>query len=326
MGENTKIEWCDHSWSPWRGCTKVSPGCAHCYAETLGKRFPKVMGEWGKGKPRVLAKNWSEAVKWNKAWNKAQYFCRVQGQLEPPKPTVFPSLCDWLDDEVPVKWLSWFLMLIYDTPNLRWLLLTKRPENFKTRLAEVLADKMDGPKWDAWEFVDNWITGKKVPSNIWVGTSVEDQIRADERIPKLLDIPAAGRFLSVEPLLGPVDLTRIEDDDGNSLDALTGDWAIDGRGHTGPSHTHIDWVIVGGESGPAARPCNVEWIRAIVRQCKHAGVPCFVKQLGSVPVQTCRPPYDSETDTLKLKHPKGGDPAEWPEDLRVREFPWGGAK
>lgn len=118
--KQTSIEWCDHTWSPWRGCTKVSPGCANCYAEKLSKRNPSVLGQWGKGKPRVLAKNWSEPVKWNEdSADGIEEGILLDKNIG--KKRVFPSLCDWLDEEVPIEWLCRFLKLIYDTPDLDWL-------------------------------------------------------------------------------------------------------------------------------------------------------------------------------------------------------------
>lgn len=226
MSDTTKIEWCDHSWSPWEGCTKVSPGCLNCYAEARDKRHlfgPE--SHWGKGAPRRLTKDWRKPVKWNKAvgvpvavnWD----CCDDCG--EPAKAyhrqKVFPSVCDWLDAEVPIEWLARFLQLIYDTPNLDWLLLTKRPENFHERLLRALAhaEGIDYATADAWEgdaqtelgiWLNEWLSDDATPpSNVWVGTSVEDQTRADQRVPALLKIPARVRFLSVEPLLGEIDLT-----------------------------------------------------------------------------------------------------------------------
>jgi protein gp37 len=182
VSENTKIEWCDHSWSPWRGCTKVSAGCANCYAETLSKRNPAVLGQWGKGKPRVLAKNWNDPVKWNR-----REIPSCMCDVKPPErcgcysaPTVFPSLCDWLDDEVPIEWLARFLKLIHDTPNLNWLLLSKRPENWRNRLANAA---LEAERLGVDPFVDNWLYHDLPPKNVWIGTSVEDQPNADRRIP-----------------------------------------------------------------------------------------------------------------------------------------------
>lgn len=323
MSENTKIEWCDHSWSPWRGCTKVSPGCANCYADALATRFGPTWGNWGKGKPRVLAKNWGNPVKWNVALHRplcsecnsgmiANGVCCVD-RLPRITKTVFPSLCDWLDEEVSPEWLADFLQLIQRTPNLTWLLLTKRPRNFHSQLQSAWRRMASKPKFTSLEAmrVRDWVDEGKPPANVWIGASVEDQIRADERIPALLSIPAAGRFLSAEPLLGPVNLynsgaIRIAKDDptGRCRD--------------------IDWVIIGGESGPGSRPCNVDWIRSLVVQCKGAGVPVFVKQLGARP---CSESACGATWRHVVTHKKGGDPAEWPEHLRVRQFPsFGGAR
>lgn len=311
MAERTKIEWADHSWSPWRGCTKVSPGCAHCYAETLSKRNPAVLGQWGKGAPRVLAKNWGDPMRWQK-----------RTAMDMPRPRVFPSLCDWLDEEVSPAWLAEFLALINLTPNLDWLLLTKRPENWRERIdAAALASTSFHQRW-----LVEWLGGTP-PPNVLFGVSVEDQTRANERVPLLLEIPARVRWLSVEPLLGPVDLARIDAEQSTGSDlcmvnALTGRQSDMGR--PCPDVPPIDWVVVGGESGPKARPCNVEWIHSIVSECKAAKVPVFVKQLGSNSVCIREPerPWRGYTRLSNtLADPKGGDPAEWPEALRIREFP-----
>ncbi len=333
MSENTKIEWADHSWSPWRGCTKVSPGCANCYAETLSKRNPAVLGQWGRGKPRVFAMNWDDPVK----WNAKPFVCETCGAgiarpgdphqrpKEKGKPrvecdgmkshraTVFPSLCDWLDEEVPAEWLAKFIGVIRDTPNLRWLLLTKRPENFRDRLLTAMAGNWADPA-DLTDRVHAWIEGTRIPRNVWVGTSVEDQPRT-ARLDHLRRIPAVGRFVSFEPLLSHIEC-------GNAThrpESVPGAEALDG----------IDWAIIGGESGPGARACNVEWIRSLVRQCEAAGVAPFVKQLGAHPVgRWTESPEKSGLGQgwpagLKIAHPKGGDPAEWPDDVRVRKFPEG---
>lgn len=345
MSENTKIEWCDHSWSPWRGCTKVSAGCANCYAETLSKRNPLVLGQWGKGKPRVLAKNWPDPVKWNRR-EIPSCMCDVAPPERCgcyPSPTVFPSLCDWLDAEVPIEWLARFLKLIHDTPNLTWLLLTKRPENWRPRLEAVWkADHHhDWPGEEHEGSHTHWLrlwlhnqSQMQPPSNVWIGTSVEDQANADRRIPELLKIPAVGRFLSLEPLLGPVDIRLVPD--------LMKSFNSSPHGWHNWLRQRIQWAIIGGESGHGARPCNVEWIRSLVAQGKAAGVATFVKQLGARcysedlthsndctddhcalagGIDDCEGEY--VVNFAGLTHSKGGDPAEWPDDLRVREFPEG---
>ena len=256
--QNSNIEWTDHTFNPWRGCTKVSPGCANCYAEKLSHRNPKVLGEWGPGKPRIKASSamWREPVKWNAA-------CEKRGVRE----RVFcASLADWLDDEVPIEWLSELLELIRMTPALDWLLLTKRPQNWRSRLEKVI-------EWNTGQtqvcgllhdWLVDWFDGD-APENVWIGTSVEDQARADERIPLLLDIPAKVRFLSCEPLLGPVDL---------SVDLMRRVRLAD------PAIPGIDWVIGGGESGPEARPMHPDWPRSLRDQCVAAGVAFFFKQWG----------------------------------------------
>jgi protein gp37 len=257
---------------------------------------------------------------------------------------VFPSLCDWLDAEVPIEWLADFLNLINKTPNLDWLLLTKRPENWKPQLARALTCCMthgvvtDG-RFAAAKMVEAWLNGTP-PANVWIGTSIEDQKRADERIPELLKIPARVRFLSVEPLLGPVELTGLR---CGSCGYSKADMQRHMDHHICKNPTQlIAWTIIGGESGPKARPCNIEWIRSIVEQCKSAAVPCFVKQLGSQvvshgitgpgqhwPQGSIKTEVEVKVEPMKgevvwlhgLKHSKGGDQIEWPKDLRVRQFP-----
>lgn len=329
----------------------------------MGGTKSNPVSHWGKGAPRFRTKGfWKDAVRWNRQQQrvlenakqplKTGYVANPDYRYE--RPRIFPSLCDWLDDEVPIEWLADFLKLIHDTPNLSWLLLTKRPENFESRLrlaVECLNDAQNLEALAVAEWIELWLAGA-APANVWIGTSVEDQKRADERIPELLRIPAKVRFLSVEPLLGPVRLNAIpyrtqNHSDGEwtlMMDPLRGERAT--SPYSGTECEKIDWVIVGGESGPSARPCNVEWIRDIVRQCKAAAVPCFVKQLGAKSFESLDnpdPPPTAEeernfkqagycrtqlTDNrvlwqkfLHLKHPKGGDLNEFQMDIRVREFP-----
>lgn len=253
MSKDTNIEWATHTFNPWIGCTKVSPGCANCYAETMDRnRFSRTMDggtpakpvpHWGRGAPRHRTKGWSVPLRWDSE-------CGVHPGY---RARVFPSLCDWLDDEVPVEWLADFLKLIHDTPELDWLLLTKRPENWRERLCAVWRSLIVADKTVGWTWLSAWESGT-APANVWVGVSVEDQKRADQRIPELLRIPAKVRFLSVEPLLEAV----------NIKDALRCD-------------VPVHWVIVGGESGQGRRDCGVEAICNVVRQCGGL-VPCFVKQ------------------------------------------------
>lgn len=258
--KDSKIAWTDHTFNPWVGCVKVSPGCANCYAEALNNRWGK--GNWGADAPRsrTSAAYWKQPLAWNEAAKKAGVRARV----------FCASMADVGEDrEDLVEARRDLSVLIERTPWLDWLLLTKRPENL-TRLFA---------RWQS-----GW------PSNVWVGTSVENQAQA-ERVSALLQVPAAVRFLSVEPLLEEVNICQ--GCPGCASDCW---WKpeVDGSG--------IHWLIVGGESGPKARPFNMEWARSLKKQAQDRGVAFFMKQLGG--------------------HPdKREDPAGWPEDLRVREFP-----
>ena len=282
MSETTNISWATSTGNPWIGCTKVSPGCAHCYAATLDEnKFSRTMGggtkekpesHWGKGAPRVRTKAfWTDAVKWDRETARAEFVNEANSQSY-RRPRIFPSLCDWLDDEVPIEWLADFLKLIHGTPNLDWLLLTKRPENFHRvdQAEDLLGD-------EAAEMVHAWATHGRPPENVWLGVSVEDQKRADERIPLLLSIPAAVRFLSVEPLLEGVNLRCALHCDGCGYTPKDKAFMLD-HGHCKNPTPIIDWCIIGGESGPGRRDCGVDAIVDVANQCKSAGVACFVKQ------------------------------------------------
>jgi protein gp37 len=307
MGQVTKIEWCDHTFNPWIGCSKVSAGCTNCYAEALmDKRWGKV--QWGdKGtRQRTSAANWREPIKWNKAAKEAGERRRV----------FCASLADVFEDrDELIRWRKELFDLIYATPDLDWLLLTKRPENI---IPMIGGESGTG----AANLPEIW-------PNIWLGTSVEDQKNADARIPHLLVCPAAVHFLSCEPLLGPIDLRSINLGIGENIDKADGPpqhFTFDSLDGTSPGGSRINWVIIGGESGHSARPCRLDWIFDIVHQCKAAGTACFVKQIGSVPMEIPpgkRAPFEGAgTYWRRLqKDSKGGDPDEWPEALRVREFP-----
>lgn len=268
MGANSNIEWTHHTFNPWRGCTKVSPGCKHCYADTLSKRNPGTLGIWGKQGTRVVAVEsyWRQPLAWNKtaalAGERARVFCA--------------SLADVFEGPETMPAASWQAVtaarlrlfgLIEQTPWLDWLLLTKRPEHIMGMVPM------------------RWIDG--LPDNVWIGTSVEDQERADERIPALLQVPARVRFLSCEPLLGPVDLGGVRL--GRGYDAPpVGKESYDPLGNIYEGNEligisfepGIHWVIAGGESGGNARPMHPAWAQSLRDQCETAGVAFHFKQWG----------------------------------------------
>ena len=230
MGKDSSIEWTHHTFNPWWGCAKVSPGCEHCYAETWAKRVGEEI--WGAKQDRRFFgdKHWSEPLKWNTA-----------AESEGRRKRVFcASMSDVFEGRSELDlWRNRLWELIDKTPCLDWLLLTKRPQNVARKVP--------------------W--GKHWPKNVWIGTSVEDQQRADERLPILLELPATYRFLSCEPLLGPVDLRK---------------WTT----QRAKRFHRIDWLIAGGESGPNARAMLPGWARQLRDQCQQSGIPFHFKQWG----------------------------------------------
>ena len=282
MAENTKIEWTDHTFNPWIGCTKVGPGCDHCYAENL---MDKRMGVavWGPGNERVRTKpaNWKMPLRWNA---QAAAFMAQHGRRQ----RVFcASLADVFDNAVDPQWRADLFGLIQQTPNLDWLLLTKRIGNVRGLLAE-LAHGSD----PALSLLDMM----PLP-NVWIGATIVNQDEADRDIPKLLAVPAAKRFLSMEPLLGPVDL-HLKREQPCTM-CVSWNCELHGRPDDAPCLRRPDWVIVGGESGPRARPMHPDWARSLRDQCEAAGVPFLFKQWGEW-MPTIR-----EGDTVKLVFEKG---------------------
>jgi protein gp37 len=281
MSDLSKIAWTDSTFNPWMGCTKVSQGCKHCYAETLmDHRYGKV--KWGPQGERLKtsAAYWKKPLLWNKErfvecdacgwrghmrekWN----LCKMpgcDGHLNGTRRRVFcGSLCDVFEDNPQVaNWRGELFQLIEQTPNLDWLLLTKRPEKIFSLGTDAVG-----------EVFDNWMARQK---NVWLGTSVESQAEFAERVKELVSVFAWTHFLSVEPLMGPIEI-RFTD-------------------------CPVDWVIVGGESGADCREMDVTWARDIMKYCKQYGIAFFMKQLGGHP---------DKQDRLDA----------FPEDLRVREFP-----
>lgn len=305
MGKETGIEWCDHTFNPWRGCTKVSPGCQHCYAETLSKRNPAVLGEWGPDGKRAIAAEsyWRLPVSWDAeaahSGIRRRVFCA--------------SLADVFEDRDDLRPARLRLLgLIENTPSLDWLLLTKRPQNVLRVLGTAANDAAEHRLYGIHDTLQYWLDNAP-PDNVWMGASVEDQQRAEDRVPALLRVPANVRFLSCEPLLGAVNLGQwlsAHDDRCDPERTCSG---------CNPYRGELHWVIIGGESGRLARLCHVEWAESLVCQCKVAGVAVFVKQLGSSAVTWPRDAHGP--NPLMLGDKKGGDLTEWPAALRVREFP-----
>ena len=268
MSENSKIEWTDHTFNPWEGCTKVGPGCDHCYAENHNARFGGgVAVNWGPGAPRrrTGVSNWNLPKRWDREHAE---FVAKHGRRQ----RVFcASLADVFDNAVDPQWRFDLMRLIEQTPNLDWLLLTKRVGNAAAMLDEAVLAINHG----RWNWRDNAFP------NVWLGATIVSQAEADRDIPKLLAVPAARRFLSMEPLLGPVNLTRIDIDGHREIYPLTGTTGCeDEDGNPMPDLPRIDWVIVGGESGPGARPMSPDWARGLRDRCAAAGVPYLFKQWG----------------------------------------------
>jgi protein gp37 len=255
MSKRTAVSWTHHTFNPWWGCTKVSAGCQHCYAEAFAKRTGHAV--WGAGAKRRFFgdKHWNEPIAWDNAafqHGRRRVFCA--------------SMADVFEDGSGLgSQRARLFALIEKTPNLDWLLLTKRPENIA---AMVPLRWLDEPR-----------------RNVWFGTSVEDQAAAEERIHHLIGVPAARRFLSCEPLLGPVDLDpwiALYDRRLTHIDGRYDEGAHESANALGefarPEAWALHWVIVGGESGPGFRAMELDWARSLRDQCRAAGAAFFFKQ------------------------------------------------
>lgn len=290
MGKASGIQWTNHTFNPWWGCEKVSPGCKHCYAETFAARPIHVLPGGGKGALPIWGGastvrrffgdgHWRDPVAWNRAAEKAKTRARV----------FCASMADVFEDRRDLDaHRARLFELIEATPWLDWQLLTKRPQNM-ARLAP-----------DRWR--DGW------PENVWAGCTVENQEESDRRIKHLLMVPARVRFLSMEPLLGPADLDPWFTTIGAPEDRL-------------PPEQALHWIIVGGESGKGARPFDLAWARDLIRQCDAAGVAMFLKQLGSNPHQDDLSAR-AFGSLAGVRDSHGGEENEWPLDLHGRRaFP-----
>lgn len=278
MSDKTGIEWtrgddgtAGATWNPVTGCEKVSPGCDHCYAETFAERWRGIPGHYFENGFDVTLR--PERLEQPLRWKR-------------PRRIFVNSMSDLFHDAVPTAYIAAVFDVMRQTPQHTYQVLTKRHARMRS-LARTAA------------FGEGW----PLP-NVWLGVSAEDPHWADIRIPALLETPAAIRFVSAEPLLGPVTLFPgkwLPPLGGGSKVNLSRPWE-----EPGPS---LDWVIVGGESGPGARRMAEGWTRNLVDECVETGTPVFVKQLGSV------------LGRQLGAGPKGGDWEKWPEDLRVRQFP-----
>ena len=316
---NTSIEWTDKVWNPVTGCTKVSAGCKNCYAGSVANRFfAKEYPPNENGSLRVFT-------------DVRCHEDRLEAPLHWRKPSrIFVnSMSDLFHKDVPDEFIDRVFAVTALCPQHTFQILTKRPE----RMREYMQSRSKSAEfWKkaapfGWTLAD--FQGiKMIPfplPNVWLGVSVEDQKAADERIPILLQTPAAVRFISAEPLLGPVSLRwkdsvpfgiehprHLHPKDDAARRVITDQY--DGL-------RELDWVICGGESGPGARPCDIRWIRSVVEQCKASSVPCFVKQLGANAIDEL-----GKMRGAMFSSRKGGDPNEWPSDLRVQEFPFTAGK
>lgn len=326
MSTTTSIEWTDVTWNPVRGCSLVSAGCANCYAMKQAHRFSRpgqpyagltALGPQGPrwtGKVTLVPDALDEPLHWRK-----------------PRRVFVNSMSDLFHEAVPDEFVHQVFAVMASASRHTFQILTKRQERMRQWVTEFpQRDREQTISWRSWPL-----------PNVQLGVSIEDQATADARIPILLETPAAVRFVSAEPLLGPTSFRWATWDSWKDLNG--------NRRRVVDQHDGLrmlNWVIVGGESGPGARPCDVRWIRTIVEQCQEGGVPVFVKQLGShvidrndagfegddprawpmdTRIQEHPFGYDAEYQgapvRLRLRDRKGGDMAEWPEELRVREFP-----
>lgn len=375
---DSAIEWTDATWNPVTGCTRASAGCDHCYAVTMTHRL-EAMGQEKYSGLTVL--NGKGDRHFNGQVRTHDDALTIPLRWKKPRRVFVNSMSDLFHKDVPFEFVDKVFAVMALCPKHTFQILTKRPERMEEYLSS--GDERRSNVCDAMNRIEELLHGTMEcakhdygePSpwplpGVWLGTSIENQKAADERIPHLLKCPAAVRFLSMEPLIGVVDLSRWLPCDrfyltrceycgwtgsselcGTNIAGDDVQCAECGRSICGTTVPGVDWVIVGGESGPGARPCDVDWIRSIVQQCKSAGVACFVKQLGAnirdrndvgfmgdpddawghdgcdmlMQVEHnpdgVREEYQGAPVRVHLRDKKGGDPSEWPLDLRVREMP-----
>lgn len=330
MGTTT-IEWTrgddgalGKTWNPLRGCSRVSAGCMNCYAEKVAARFAGTDPRTGLQMP--YAGLIDRHGRWNGHVSLVKDHLLDPLRWKKPRKIFVNSMSDLFHENVPDEWIDHIFAVMALAPQHTFQVLTKRPERMRAYFANHSVENLVRQQTVELQgrgetdfYMDEW----PLP-NVWLGVSVENQETADERIPLLIQTPAETRFVSYEPALGPVDFSfwlsqpKRENFENDPLAiALARDMIQTG---TGDAPRAIDWIIIGGESGPGARRFDPAWARSAVQQCKAASVPVFVKQMGSnvVEAEMYWPGAKHWTDKLNRN---GDDPVEWPEDLRVREFP-----
>lgn len=278
MGDATKIEWTEATWNPIRGCTRVSEGCRNCYAERVAARFN------GPGQPyHGLVERTAKGARWT---GKVML---VESVLDQPLRWAWPrmifvnSMSDLFHEAVPDEWIDRIFAVMAMAPQHTFQVLTKRPERMRSYLEHARARcRSWRSPFGSGRVFDPFAPGSPLPlPNVWLGVSAEDQATADKRVLALLLTPASVRFVSAEPLIGPIDFRAIRWSDVAAMDALTGEVR---QGSLPPlvpwPGRFLDWIIVGGESGPGARPMLPDWARSIRDQCAAAHVPFFFKQWG----------------------------------------------
>lgn len=285
--DGSKIEWTDATWNPLRGCSRVSEGCRNCYAERIAARFSSEVWDGPHDAVAVMTK---DGPRWTGKVNLVESKLDQPLHWKKPRRIFVNSMSDLFHENIRLEWFQRIYDVMRRASQHSFQVLTKRSERMNKLVG---ACGPDGP----------------LP-NVWWGVSIEDQATADERIPFLLQTPAAVRWVSYEPALGPVDFEQAVYKSGRLPES-------EGLG--------FSWCVIGGESGPGARPFDLSWARNTLAQCKRAGVAVFVKQLGAQPVDpwadTGALINNREPARPSFKSKKGGDPSEWPEDLRVREWP-----
>ncbi len=308
---NTDIQWTNATWNPVRGCSRVSPGCDNCYAMRQAHRFSSAGGpyeglttlrkgkvDW-RGRARLVPEMLDQPLRWRK-----------------PRRIFVNSMSDLFHSSLTNEEIAAVFGVMGAASQHTFQILTKRPERmlewFEWARQRFPLDVIENCASDAGCPVDIQIEDAAWPlRNVWLGVSVENQKTANERIKRLLDVPAAIRFISAEPLLERVDLNHLPNGMFSPFSALR-------RWTDGKTTTGLDWVIVGGESGHGARWCNPVWVEDLVKQCQEATVPIFVKQLGADWAKVNGAAFPSLDRA-------GGDPSQWAEHLRVRQFPRGAA-